>query len=132
METTNPYAAPKAPVADLPKANQDEPVRLERIAAGQRLIIYALLAQFAAYALTVALGNVGVVVTLIAVLFSIVGMIKLAGALGSSVLSRILLTVGMFIPLVSLLILASLSAKATRRLRAAGYKVGLLGARRSA
>ena len=47
-----------------------------------------------------------------------------------SIVAKILLVILMFVPLVNLITLLVLNARATRRLREAGYKVGLLGASR--
>jgi len=59
------------------------------------------------------------------VVFMIISVIKLARALS---LSPVLYAILMIIPCVSLLVLLSLSGKATKLLTQAGIKVGLLGA----
>jgi hypothetical protein len=136
MEGPNPYAAPASVVADAPVAGAD--AALERIAAGQRHIIYAILVYIAAImapALAPLLGSwIGAASALLMVLafvMSLVGLLRLAGALGKSVLSRILMVVGLMLPLIGLLILLAINGEATRRLRAGGYVVGLMGARRA-
>ena len=58
-----------------------------------------------------------------------IGVYRIARGLGCPMWLRVLLLLLLFIPLVGLLVLASLNARATRRLRDAGYQVGLLGAR---
>jgi len=64
-----------------------------------------------------------------AFVYAVVAVVQLAAALGYSVMSRILLCIGLVIPLLSLLVLAVLSSRASQRLRAAGFKVGFLGAK---
>jgi hypothetical protein len=61
---------------------------------------------------------------------AIVGLYRLASGLGYSTGVKVLLFVLMIVPLVSLVTLFYLNSKATPLLRRAGYKVGLLGARR--
>jgi len=61
---------------------------------------------------------------------SFVGMFRLAGGLGYSTAVKILLVVLLLVPLVGLITLLVLNSRATKALQAAGYKVGLLGARR--
>jgi hypothetical protein len=60
-----------------------------------------------------------------------IGVYQLASALRYGVASCVLYTIGMLVPLVSLIILLSLNQKATNVLRHSGIKVGLMGARLS-
>ncbi|MFC5526838.1 hypothetical protein ACFPPA_13940 [Rhodanobacter ginsengisoli] len=126
MNTSNPYEAPKADVA-MPVA--DEP-QTELVASAQKLIIYAILAYFAAAVVRMLLGPVGLLVGVTAVLMGLVGAYRLCTGLGYPMAVRVLLMVLMCVPLVSLIVLLVLNGKATRRLRDAGYRVGLLGASR--
>jgi hypothetical protein len=126
MNTFNPYEAPKAEIS-APVAGDDG---IEQVASAQKLIIYSILAYFAAAAIRAALGPVGLLVALGALLMGLVGTYRLCSGLGFSMASRVVLMVLMFVPLVSLLVLLVLNAKATGKLRAAGYTVGLLGASR--
>ena len=66
---------------------------------------------------------------LIAAVMSIVGVLRVDGGLGGSALSRTLYVVSMLLPLINLIIMVTLSMRATKALRAAGYQVGLLGAK---
>ena len=59
---------------------------------------------------------------------SLLGVLRLSSGLGRSIAMRIVFVIAMFIPLLSLIVLATLSSSATTALRAAGYRVGLLGA----
>ncbi|MHB1057933.1 MAG: hypothetical protein ACYC0F_08635 [Rhodanobacter sp.] len=126
MNTYNPYEAPKADIV-APVAND---AGIEQVAGAQKLVIYSILAYFAGAAVKALLGPIGLLVVLCAVLMGLVGTFRLCSALGYSMAVRVILIVLMFVPLVSLIVLLVLNAKATARLRAAGYHVGLLGATR--
>lgn len=126
MNTSNPYEAPKADVA---MSVADEP-QTEQVASAQKLIIYAILAYFAAAVVRVLLGPVGLLVGVAALLMGLVGAYRLCTGLGYPMAIRVLLMLLMCVPLVSLIVLLVLNGKATRRLRDAGYRVGLLGASR--
>ena len=129
MEANNPYTPPKASVADVGGASADTIERLNRIAAGQRLVIVALLCSIVAQVLARSVGPLGALILIASFIISIVGVVRLASALGSSGASQALYAVGLIVPLINIAILLVLSSRATRRLRAGGYKVGLLGAR---
>ncbi|KZC36997.1 MULTISPECIES: hypothetical protein [Rhodanobacter] len=126
MNTYNPYEAPKADIAAPPASDAG----IGQVASAQKLIIYSILAYFAGAAARVWLGPVGVLVVLAAALMGLIGTFRLCSGLGYSMLVRVILIVLMFVPLISLIVLLVLNAKATARLRAAGYHVGLLGATR--
>lgn len=126
MNTYNPYEAPNADIA-APLANEPG---IELVASAQKLIIYSILTYFAAVAIKAALGPIGFLVLLVALCMGIVGSWRLCTGLGYSIAVRIILMVLMFVPLVSLIVLLVLNAKATGKLREAGYHVGLLGASR--
>ena len=126
MNTYNPYEAPKADIAAPPASDAD----IEQVAGAQKLIIFSILGYFAGAAAQTFLGPIGVLVVLGAVLAGLVGTFRLCSGLGYSMPVRVILIVLMFVPLVSLVVLLVLNAKATARLRAAGYHVGLLGATR--
>lgn len=59
---------------------------------------------------------------------SVVVIILLTGALGWGVAARVISALLMFCPIISLITLLVINAKATGALKAAGYKVGLMGA----
>lgn len=126
MSAQNPYAPPQTDVEPPPIAEPG----IERVASAQKLIIYSILAYFAAMAVRALLGPVGLVVLLAALVMGLVGTFKLCSGLGYSLPAKVILLVLMFVPLVSVLVLLILNRKATERLRAAGYRVGLLGASR--
>lgn len=126
MNTYNPYEAPKADVAE-PVASD---AGIEQVASAQKLIIYGILAYFAAAAIRASMGPIGLFVGLGALAMGLVGTYRLCSGLGFSMATRVILMVLMFVPLVGLIVLLVLNSKATAKLRAAGYRVGLLGASR--
>lgn len=119
----NPY---QAPAADLEQQRFGGDA--EGVALGQRLIIYAILAQLGALALKGVLGPLAGLVLLGALGMSLFGVYRVSKGLGHSTPIKIVIGVCMFIPLVSLITLLLLNSRATTALRAAGYRVGLLGA----
>lgn len=102
---------------------------IEKVASGQKLIIYAILVNFVTIGLIAAFGDIAGLVGIVAIVMSLVGMFHLAGGLGYSTAAKIFLLVLLVVPLVGLITLLILNSRATKALRAAGYKVGLLGAR---
>lgn len=117
----NPYQSPQSRVAAADGAD------IESVAAGQKLVIYAVLAYFFAAALRVAIGPLAFLVLFVSLGLAIAGILKLGEGLGFSTLAKIGCVVLMFVPLVGLIMLLVLNSKATTRLRAAGYRVGFLG-----
>ena len=127
MSVNNPYDAPKSHVDD----TVDHSEALDQAASGQKLVIYSILLSFAAMAANATLPQAIVfALLLVTVVMSIIGIVRLCNGLGYSTSTKVLLIIGLFLPLVSLIILISLSIRATSRLKEAGYKVGLLGAKR--
>lgn len=124
MSSNNPYETPRSQVDDGPS----DSVELQQIASGQKLIIYSIILNFITIALQHSSGGLALVASLVALVMSIIGIVRLCGGFGHSTGTKVLLVIGCFIPLVNLVILVVLSMKATGRLREAGYKVGLLGA----
>jgi hypothetical protein len=129
MANQNPYTPPSAPVADVMEKGPDSIESLNRIARGQRQVMFALLAQIAASVVAGAAPQIGLLLLIGALIYSIVALVRLASALGVSVSSMVLLCIGFLIPLVSLLVLAVMSSRASRRLRAGGFRVGFMGAK---
>ncbi|WP_266157985.1 hypothetical protein [Dyella silvatica] len=126
MSTNNPYQAPTADVSTPITGG----VGIEQIARGQKLVIYAVLTYLLAAAAKANLAWVGWLVLLCALVMGLIGIFRLAAGMGYSTATKIILLILMFVPLLGLIVLLVLNAKATRRLRVAGYRVGLLGASR--
>lgn len=103
---------------------------IEKVVTGQKIIIYAILVNFLTIGLRVAFGEIAVLVGIVAVVMSVVGIFRLASGLGYSTGAKVVLVILVLMPLINLITLLVLNSRATKALRAAGYKVGLLGARR--
>jgi hypothetical protein len=101
---------------------------IEDVALGQKLVIYAILCNVITFLGILLLGDLAALFWFIALAISLYGIFKLTGGLGYAMFSRIILIVLMLVPFVNLLTLLTLNSRATTALRAAGYKVGLLGA----
>jgi len=127
MSDTNPYATPAAKVDDVTTDVVDIP-RLNRVASGQRLMIYSILVSLVALALQASIGPASFVVTIGSWILSMIGVVRLSGALGNSTIVRAVCAIAMVIPLINLLVMLRFSSIATNKLRAGGYKVGLFGA----
>jgi hypothetical protein len=108
----------------------DQPTSIEKVATGQKLIIYAILVNFLAMALVRAFGGIAGLLGIVAIVLSLAGLMRLGSGLQYSTGKKILLVPLMFVPLISIITLAILNSRATKSLRAAGYRVGLLGASR--
>jgi hypothetical protein len=127
MSVNNPYDAPKSIVDDVVQHSQS----LDQVASGQKLIIYSILLSFASMAANTAFPPALVfALVLVTAVMSIVGAVRLCNGMGFSALSKVLIIIGLLLPIVSLFVLVTLSIRATSRLKEAGYKVGLLGAKR--
>ena len=123
---SNPYEAPKAQVGD---SLRDDP-GIEEVASGQKLVIYAILVYLAIILVRSAAGPIAGVLAIVSLVLSLMGILRISNGLGYGTGTKVLLVILMFVPLVGLITLLVLNAKATSRLREAGYQVGLLGARR--
>ena len=123
---SNPYEAPKAQVGD---SLRDDP-GIEEVASGQKLVIYAILVYLAIILVRGGAGPVAGLLAIVSLVLSLMGILRISNGLGYGTGTKVLLVILMFVPLVGLITLLVLNAKATSRLREAGYQVGLLGARR--
>jgi len=128
MQETNPYQPPQA-VAHESAAQLD----LSDVESGQKLVIYAILVNFAAAPLQRALHPLlAAPVFFLAVGMALLGVVRLSRGLAWSTGARIALVVLMFVPLVNLVTLLVVNSRANRVLRNAGYTIGLLGASKKA
>lgn len=135
MSIDNPYRAPvsEGPHVDMPQDRE----RLRRIAGAQRLVNVAVLLYLGIIPINVGLRMTGVVASWIGLLVlvylfvvlvvGVIAVFRLASMFRGTVVALLYL-VGMIVPLLGLLLLVSLSGRATKELRAAGINVGLLGA----
>jgi hypothetical protein len=105
---------------------------LDKAARGQRMLVYGILGGFALNALARSgiLQPWAVFALFMALsVYCLLGVVRLGTGLGKSRGVTILCMVLTFVPLVSVLTWIVLSVQATRALRAAGWRVGLFGAR---
>lgn len=133
--------APAAAVASRPQhaqddgdspAEDDDGLDLDKAAQGQRMLVFSILLTFGlnGAARAGALSPLLLFALYGAVaIFSLVGVVRLCSGLGKSTGQKIVYMVLSCVPLVSLAAWIVLSVQATRVLRAAGWRVGLLGAR---
>ncbi len=112
-------------------AEADDGVDLDKAASGQRILALGILLTIAANAAARSGMSQGVVFAMFGALgvYSLVGVVRLASGLGKPTGGTIFYMVLTFVPLVSLAAWIVLSMQATKLLRAAGWRVGLLGAR---
>lgn len=104
--------------------------RIEAVADGQRMVIFAILLYIATAIVITAVDEIFGLLGIGAVVLGIIGLLKVASGLGYSTGVKVLLVVLVFVPIASLLMLVIVNGKATKALKADGYKVGLLGARK--
>jgi hypothetical protein len=105
---------------------------LERAAVGQRMLVFSILGGFVVNGIERgAHPHFAVILALSLALtvYSLVGVVRLGSGLGRSTGAKISCMVLTCVPLVNLATWIVLSLQATRALRAAGWKVGLLGAK---
>ena len=101
---------------------------IEDVARGQKMLIYAIVVNFLAIGLRLAIGPSGALLNLVAILLALIGIFRIGTGMGFSIIVKILLVLLACIPLINLVVLLSLNSRATKKLRESGYKVGLLGA----
>ncbi|HEX5276151.1 MAG TPA: hypothetical protein VFW42_00610 [Fluviicoccus sp.] len=123
MNNTNPYQSPQTQVS----FQQDNTALLEQVAAGQKLVIYSILANFLGAALRAPFPALYWLLAVAALVMAIWGLVKLGRGMEASMLGKVFAFICLFIPLVNLLVLISINFRASRLLREAGYEVGLLG-----
>ncbi len=126
----NPYEAPEADVSEPAEVVRAEDIK--GLIAGQKMVIFAILLNFAANGVAVAAPKLLVVVALAgiaALILAIVGTVRLASNLGFHPVVTVLVCLLMLVPCVSLIVLLVLNSKATGKIKEAGFEVGLLGAK---
>jgi predicted RNA-binding Zn-ribbon protein involved in translation (DUF1610 family) len=113
-------------------------IDLREVAKRQRALLWYVLTLLALQIATIATPFYGfapvvfpaiLLVYWIALITIIVGVVRLHGALGTHIVMRILGVLVLLVPLANLLALLRANARATRVLREAGLKVGLMGVR---
>jgi hypothetical protein len=105
-------------------------LELQEIAKYHRLLLWSILAAVVANLSRLSLGDqpIGLLVYFAAAAFQIFTLYKLGTSLKLSVVWMVLLMVGLFLPFMGLLILLTIHDKAMKAMKAAGVKVGFMGA----
>jgi hypothetical protein len=137
---SNPYRPPKAEVRDVFDPEMDEE-RVQRLRSGQKLAIYAILLYLVTLIVQMSLagaahGPGGLLAAsglffiaggFTALVMSFMGVWKMGYGLGVGTILRIVMLIFTIVPFINILLLLIVNARATRKLRQAGYKVGFLG-----
>lgn len=115
-----------------PGGREDPDERAVLAASGQKIVIYCILLTFGVRA--VAQGNVAGPLLVMCMSFgvaaySLFGVLRICSALEKSQNQKLMFMALSCMPWVNLIALVVLNVKATALLRAAGWRVGLLGAR---
>ena len=125
----------QSPSVALQKREQEEFEKGERLwlaARGQKIVIYCIVLNFclgAVYSLQVLPDWAMTVLDLGIALYAVNGILKICTGLKKSDGQKILFIVSAFLPLINLIALVYLSIQTTQMLRAAGWEVGLFGAK---
>jgi hypothetical protein len=115
-------------------------VDLVNVAKSQKLLLIGLAATIGSYIIPIlsaaaqvsglleqVMGSVFVVIWLGGVVIVVMGIFRLARAVGSNMFWAVCFCIVVFTPIIGLLVMALQSNKATKVLKEAGVKVGLLG-----
>jgi uncharacterized membrane protein len=125
MSTDNPYQPPTVNI----ETESDNELQLANIAKWQRIILYAILLYIVLIIMEIVIKvSIGAILVIIPLVLSLIGVTFLAYALWQSYIIAAFYCLCMFVPLLNLLMLFFINTRASARLRAGGYKVGLLGA----
>lgn len=124
----NPYQAPQSSVESQIQLSEIEAVELRKLADGQKIVIFAILAYFIAMMVRAVFPPLTYIIIPASLIMSLVGLIKVVRILKMHTVFKVIYFILLFVPLINILALASINARATKMLRAGGYKVGLLGA----
>lgn len=105
-------------------------LELQQVAKYHRVLLWSLLAAIAANLAYRSLGEPFIIifVYLAAAVLQIFALYKLGKSLKISRAYMLLLMVGLFVPILGLLILLFMHDKAMKTMKAAGVKVGFMGA----
>ena len=102
---------------------------MKNVAVGQRMVIGSILLNIASI-FTRGVADLWILLAIAAIGLGVTGLLRMADGLGYSRGKKIGVVVLSAIPLIGLVTLLIVNGRATKALRAAGYKVGLFGARR--
>lgn len=134
MSLDNPFQSPET--VSVHTASPTDRDRLRRIASAQRQVNIAVLLYLSLIPVNMVLGAIGSGSMWAPVLVLVLGLVVLGlGAISVFKLASIfrgklvavIYVLGLIVPLLGLLLLLSISSKATKELRNAGFQVGLMG-----
>jgi hypothetical protein len=112
------------------QGEEEEDAALDRIASGQKMMLVAILANFALAAMKTQVNPLALIFFYLGAAFlSLFGLMRLSKGLEIHVGFRVILFVLAFVPVVNIIMLFILSRTATGKLKDAGLEVGLLGAK---
>lgn len=115
--------------------NEDltDSVRAEQVCSGQKLAIWAIMLNLISIPFLMVPDGalIRAPLVLVAIVLAVLGIVRMARALGISLILIVLMAMAMVIPLANLVILLVINARATRFLRDHGYTVGMFGARKA-
>ena len=111
----------------------DETTRSEQVRSGQKLAIWAILLNLISipFLLVPEGALVRAPLVLVAIVLAVLGIVRMSRALGINLIIIVLMAMAMVIPMVGLVVLLVINAKATRYLRDHGYTVGMFGANKA-
>ncbi len=111
----------------------DADTRAERVCSGQKLAIWAILLNLISIPLLLVPEGqlLRVPMVLVAIVLAVLGIVRMSRAMGINLMIIVLMAMAMVIPMVSLVILLIVNARASRFLRDHGYTVGMFGARKA-
>ncbi len=127
MSENNLYATPESDIQvreDSPEAKE----RMEKMAFGQKLVIYAVLLYFLSAFLRFVLGPFTLILLIVSLIVSLVGLYKVLAVSQGHIALKVISFLFLFVPLINIFVLLSINRRATKSLREAGYKVGFMGA----
>ncbi len=132
VPASNPPRGPTGPTGTTPVGTDDADERAALAASGQKIVIYSILLTFVLRAILQAKALPPLVVSGLAfgvAAYSLVGVLRICSALQKGQNQKLMFMVVACFPVINLIALVVLNVKATALLRAAGWRVGLLGAR---
>ena len=125
---TNPYSSPESNLVDA-NMEWEQIHELNKLASGQRMVIYSILGYFLAIGLQKGVPILAGLLVFAALITALIGTFRVAAGLKIAIPLRIILFIFMFMPVLNVLTILWMSSSATKKLRAAGYTVGFLGAK---
>jgi hypothetical protein len=109
-------------------------IDLRQVAKRQRALLWYILASLAIHLSFILIASLPpiadvapAIIFWVVQIFIIIGVVRLLAAMGVHIIWRILCIVLLFAPCINLLVLLVINGRATRALRNAGLRVGLMG-----